>query len=121
MTVPVVRTVAEADLVAAVISHGLSTMPVNGPVRALLVDLRARARAFSPPSSADGTGLVVVPDDDLVDVEQASILLRVTPEAVRKRCRLRQIPGAQKIAGVWLIPAGALPEHEDHDDDHRAA
>lgn len=106
-----VPTPEEAEVIVAAITHTLSTTPVNGARAEVLRRHRRWVRAVATGGFRHETAVVPV-SDDLVDVREASLVLGVTTQAITKRCRLGQIPGARQIAGRWAIPASVLPEPE---------
>ena len=113
MSGDVVQTRAEADVLGNAINAVLSTMPVSGASRDVLLLIRARLRHFTPavpqtepPERTAG--------EDLIAATEAARVTGISPRAMRKRIARGQVP-ATKIAGVWMIPRAALAEPEDPD------
>lgn len=118
---PVVQIEAGAAWrLAAAIGRAVAALPAFAnpdrdllAARALLLDVERRHLAgegFAPETADEPPRL-----DDLTAAE-AGRVLGVTPQAVTKRARLGQIPGARLIGGRWLIPRNVLPDTEENDD-----
>jgi excisionase family DNA binding protein len=47
-------------------------------------------------------------DGELLTVEEAAAMLKLTPESVRRMLRLRQLPGVKLGLRQWRVPAAEL-------------
>lgn len=59
-----------------------------------------REKTPEPAESVEGSGLWTV--------EDLAVELRCTPRAARRLCQRRQIPGARRVGGRWLVHPGAF-------------
>lgn len=106
-----------AAALAAALGRVLPTVPPDTEVaralvraRALLLEVEARQLAGSGFAAETEGGRSVL--DELVTAEVASRVIGISPQGVRKRCRLGAIPGARQVGGRWLIPQDVLPAPE---------